>query len=452
MANGAAQVKLEAERKIGAVLEEQRRRGTRAQPADNLRRGPKRHDDASKAQAVAKPPTLEELGIEPNAARRYQAVARAPEEKFREYIRAQKEHPDGEITTAGFLRVAMSRNPHAASNVSSDPEKNERFTPVELVSALHREFRFTVDVCGHPLAPASKLIGKFYTKEDDARTKDLTGERPFFNVPFDELEFWVKFTHELVASGKVKRAVHVMPASRTEQPLWQRWIEPYRLDRNGSGVRARFLHGGSYTGNLEEDGSRTRYGNPDDPEGLDVGSPGWASVIVIWEGPLRRSPEMPLPADEQATSGAELPAARRALLDAAGKAVDAATPEARAALARVGINALVDEATGYQESRPAGALREMLTGEADDPLPFLQESLAAYRSGDDVCPGCGRADKEVRASKAGWRHRGGHLSICGRCNRAGKKPAEVSKSDEAAWKAAKDEAQKKPARKARGRR
>lgn len=36
--------------------------------------------------------------------------------------------------------------------------------------------------------------------------------------------------------------------------------------------------------------------------------------------------------------------------------------EARLALAKVGINALIDEATGYQEARPKDELKQMLGG------------------------------------------------------------------------------------------
>jgi ParB-like chromosome segregation protein Spo0J len=196
----------------------------------------------------------------------------------------------GDLTLrAAEEEVRKRKNPHAASRVNDgDPEKNDRFTPRALVEQLHEEFHFTVDVCGHPKSPASKLIGKYWTKENDARTIDHTGQTPFFNPPFDELEFWVEFIHQLIDSGKVERAVLVMPASRTEQILWQRWIEPFRLDRGGGGIRTRFL------GSDTVRGARTRYGNPEDPEGKDVGSPGWATVVVIWQGPLRRSPEMPM--------------------------------------------------------------------------------------------------------------------------------------------------------------
>jgi len=40
--------------------------------------------------------------------------------------------------------------------------------------------------------------------------------------------------------------------------------------------------------------------------------------------------------------------------------VDAATPEQRAALAKVGVDALIDEATGFQKVRPRHALKERL--------------------------------------------------------------------------------------------
>jgi hypothetical protein len=65
-----------------------------------------------------------------------------------------------------------------------------------------------------------------------------------------------------------------MPATRTEQPFWQRFIEPHR-DRPGSRVTTRFLDG------------RTKFGKPGDPEGEEAGSPPFGCVLVTWR---RRAP------------------------------------------------------------------------------------------------------------------------------------------------------------------
>lgn len=276
----AGVIQLMAARRVGELLEEQRKKGERQGRGDAGRAAANRPKAQPEPLAAAPAPTLEELGIERNAAQRFQAVAKVPEAKFTEYLRAQKEG-GGEITTADLLRVAKSRNPHAASKVNDGADdKNERFTPRELMEQLHKRFRFTVDAAGCPDAPASQIIGRHYSAETNGFLQDFKRERTFSNVPWDFLGDWVAFTHEQVERG-CKLWVHLMPANRTEQPWWHDYIEPYRPDRGGSGVRVEHLRG------------RVSYGSPGDPEGQDSNQPNMPSCLVIWEGPRRRSPDFP---------------------------------------------------------------------------------------------------------------------------------------------------------------
>jgi len=290
--NDAAEVKLRAERRMGELLQEQARTGERATRAGNLRRGsPKGQPEPSgDAGAPARPPTLEELGIKPMLAKRAQQVARVPVEKLETFIRTQREHEAGEITTAGLLKVAASRNPHAASNVNDgDPEKNERFTPRALVEELHKELNFTRDFAGHPKAPATEIIGRkrIWTRDDDCFTKDWAGERGLGNWPFDDLVKFVPFAFIKVFTGEAELAAQPMPATRTDQPFWQEFIEPFRPDRGGQGAEVRFI-----SGDERDREGRTRYGDPQDPEGADAGSAGFASAVVIFRGPFVRSPRV----------------------------------------------------------------------------------------------------------------------------------------------------------------
>jgi hypothetical protein len=287
--NDAGEIKVRAERRLGQLLDEQKKTGERQGRGDAGRaaaNGPKAQRERLAPEVPPAPAkTLEELGVDRNQAARWRAVAQVPEEKLETFIKAQREHPAGEITTAGLIRVANSRNPHAASRVNDgDPEKNERYTRKKLREALHRRFRFEVDAFGHPQAPMSKLIGAFYTREDNAYRQDFTKRRSFFQPPWDEIPQAVEFIHEQAEKG-MPLGVLLGPATRTEQPYWHTFIEPYRPDRGGSGVRVEMIEG------------RENYGNPDDPECEDPENHGigMASCLVIWEGERRRSSDHPLP-------------------------------------------------------------------------------------------------------------------------------------------------------------
>lgn len=285
--NQAAEIQLLAARRAGELLEEQKARGARAQRGDNLARG--RAAPKAYAEPSARPPTLDELGIERNAAQRMRTLAKVPEAKFSEIVRVQKQR--GELTTAGVIKAATSKNPHAAGNVGDADEKNNRFTPRDLLAELHQEFGFTVDAAGHPDAPATEIIGRIWTVHDDGLEQSWDDEVPFWNPPFNDLPDWVEKAHNEAERG-CRRSVGLMPSVRTEQPFWQAFIEPYRPDRGGSGVRVRFLD------------RRRSYGNPSDPEGKGSGSPGWGTAIVIFEGERIRSPEFP-PLDEAGAAAAE---------------------------------------------------------------------------------------------------------------------------------------------------
>jgi hypothetical protein len=292
--NGAAEIKLRAERRMGEVLIEQQERGERQKRGDAGRakaNSPKTHA-APLADQPPAPKTLQQLGIGKDLARTVQAVAKVPAAKFDTFIRANKEHPSGEITTTGLLKVAKSKNPHAASHVNDgDPEKNVRFTHPELAEELHRRFRFTVDAFGHPQAPITKLIvasgGHFYTRAEDGFAQDYSDERFVFSNPeWDQLPEASYLAHQQAEAG-CPGWLQVTPVTQFGRRYWLDFIEPYRPDRGGSGVRVEASSTAS--------GGRWNYGkvwdpNCEDPENKGVGMP---SCLVIWEGERRRAPDAP---------------------------------------------------------------------------------------------------------------------------------------------------------------
>jgi len=149
-------------------------------------------------------------------------------------------------------------------------DTDDRFTPRHLIVRLHAEFSFTVDAASHPASPAARVIGRHWTIDDDAAQQDWSNERVFLNPPFSTLPGWVELVTRWNERG-CPLVCCLMPANRTEQPFWQESIEPFR-DRRLSvrRIETRFLAG------------RTRYGNPQDPEGALSGSPEFASCLVIW--------------------------------------------------------------------------------------------------------------------------------------------------------------------------
>lgn len=161
-------------------------------------------------------------------------------------------------------------HPQQVSSGRGDPEKDERYTPRELILRLHRRWHFTVDAASCAAAPAAQVIGRFWSMQDDGLKQAWDGERVWCNPPFSNVPAWVEKAWD-------SRAVVVMllPANRTEQKWWQRMVEPHR-DRPRGLLRTHFL------------ASRTQFGTPEAPEGAKWNSsPPFGCVLLMWHSPLR---------------------------------------------------------------------------------------------------------------------------------------------------------------------
>ena len=104
--NDFAELKIQAERKLGGTLKETvRGQGKRDETY---------HDDTFE-------PKLEDVGISRNQSSRWQKVAEVPEEKLEEHMASMREG-GGEITTNGVLRLANSlRRDEKARGLESSP-------------------------------------------------------------------------------------------------------------------------------------------------------------------------------------------------------------------------------------------------------------------------------------------------------------------------------------------
>jgi hypothetical protein len=132
--------------------------------------------------------------------------------------------------------------------VELDPRlsKDERETPVDLFHALDGEFLFTLDAAAshvnHKCARYCTLEGAFANGEqigmDTGVHLSWAHERVWCNPPFSWLDPWLAKAWD----DQPDVACLLLPANRMEQPLWHRYVEPYR-DRAGSPLTTRFLAG-----------------------------------------------------------------------------------------------------------------------------------------------------------------------------------------------------------------
>lgn len=148
-----------------------------------------------------------------------------------------------------------------------DAERDERYTRLEDFAPWHAELRHTLDAAGCPEAPVSRLIGRWCGRggiAPDGLAFNWDDYVVWCNGPFSNIVPWIR-------KAWASRAIVDMlwPANRTEQPWWQGLIEPYR-DRPDGILRTTFLAG------------RQRFGNPKNPNALNVGSPEFGCVRLTW--------------------------------------------------------------------------------------------------------------------------------------------------------------------------
>ena len=117
-----------------------------------------------------------------------------------------------------------------------NPRVDDRQTSPEVFDPLHERFRFTVDVAA---LPHNAKLPRFYTPEDDGLEQSWAGERVWCNPPYSHIEPWVEKAWN---ESDAEAIVMLVPANRTEQGWWQRWVEPYR-DQAQFDFRVEFLPG-----------------------------------------------------------------------------------------------------------------------------------------------------------------------------------------------------------------
>lgn len=144
----------------------------------------------------------------------------------------------------------------------ADDSVDDRETPPDVYDPLNLEFSFTLDVAAarhnskckryfalgpNPVFDPRQLqlfeepfIGDVEAEAIDGLRQDWEpGERIWCNPPYSDIEPWVRKATYCLAT-----VVMLLPSTRTEQPWWQQYIEPWRDGRSSNMLLdARFLAG-----------------------------------------------------------------------------------------------------------------------------------------------------------------------------------------------------------------
>ncbi len=144
---------------------------------------------------------------------------------------------------------------------------NERFTIRETeiwcqVKAATTWWDLDVAACEE-----AHLANEWYDKNHDGLKRPWTG-KVWCNPPWSDIEPWVKKAWKEFNAERAEVIAMLLPANRTEQPWWQKHVEPYR-DR-GIGFSIHFLPG------------RTKYGHRGNRAAVGCGSPPFGSVLLVW--------------------------------------------------------------------------------------------------------------------------------------------------------------------------
>lgn len=167
-------------------------------------------------------------------------------------------------------------------------DKNERYTLPE-TDALCRKLagvpRWSLDVAA---CRESHLAPRYYTRDDDGLARSWASRFVWCNPPWETLEPWaIKAWVEMARLRSVEVIAMLLPAVRTEQPWWAKWVEPFR---DGRRVHQQWpplvpelahrLRGAALETHFIE--ARLRFGHPGNAAADDVGSPPFGCVLLVW--------------------------------------------------------------------------------------------------------------------------------------------------------------------------
>lgn len=105
----------------------------------------------------------------------------------------------------------------AAPKAYHRSQSDEWGTPLEMFSALDKEFDFTLDAAA---TKENALCERFFTIEEDGLSQDWGEHNVYLNPPYSQAGKWVEKAYEASLRGAT---VVCLVASRTDTRWWHRW-------------------------------------------------------------------------------------------------------------------------------------------------------------------------------------------------------------------------------------
>jgi hypothetical protein len=203
-ANAAAEIKLRAERKAGAMLAEIEKIGHRPKKGGTL---------------LPFSEHLNDLGIDKTQSSRWQREASVPEEQFEEYLALCRDQCR-EVTQAGLLKVL------SGAHVGFNSGNSEWYTPQVYVSAA-RDVMGGIDIDPCSCEDANRVVKAttFFDEQQDGFAQEWRG-RLYTNPPYGEGTI-EKFSDKLIGELTAQRVTQaiVLVNNCTETKWFQRLLQ-----------------------------------------------------------------------------------------------------------------------------------------------------------------------------------------------------------------------------------
>ncbi|MBB3941716.1 transcriptional regulator with XRE-family HTH domain [Novosphingobium fluoreni] len=130
------------------------------------------------------------------------------------------------LAAIGTSRMARKKPMQVMMSPLRIGEKDKRFTPVALLTALEAVFGpISLDPCGHVESPVVAERRILLSEDGDGLRDDWSGKFCYMNPPFSGATAWLKRASEMHAKGAVDVVVGLVPA-KTDSVYFQTDIVP----------------------------------------------------------------------------------------------------------------------------------------------------------------------------------------------------------------------------------
>lgn len=136
-----------------------------------------------------------------------------------------------------LVRRRAQNHPQQTRFRGANDAVDDRATTSDVFNPLMLRFGFTIDVAA---SAHNTKCERFCDRDRDGLAISWRGERVWCNPPYSNIEPWVEKAWGEWNKG-ADLIVMLLPANRTEQGWWQRWVEPALRSRDS--LRCEFLAG-----------------------------------------------------------------------------------------------------------------------------------------------------------------------------------------------------------------